>query len=264
MRQREDCGSLQPHAAHDCVFWSGSVKHGACLCTWRHGSAIGKSERPTDALTKPCSRNTKLNESSQTQKPTLCDATSVECSQEANSPRKLINGCLLPDRSRGGVEKVGENGERLLMNMGFLVGVGDENILEADDDDNNHCTILDNGNNNLQTRTLHVKSVEWSYSPINVLRRASGMFVNLFPSTGVWAQTNEELYSPVCLRCSGFICTLAILLAYLFVHSVYLLKVFQDSEFYVEFLRTRAHTHTHICVHLIRRQASWRGGECCE
>lgn len=73
---------------------------------------------------KPCSRNTKLNKSSQTQKPTRCDATSVECSQEANSSRKLINGCLLPDRGRGGLEKVGENGERLLMKVGFLVGLG--------------------------------------------------------------------------------------------------------------------------------------------
>lgn len=50
-------------------------------------------------------------------------------------------------------EKERENGERQLMNMGFLVGLGKDR------------TILDTGNNNLRTRALRMKSAEWELQP---------------------------------------------------------------------------------------------------
>lgn len=83
----------------------------------------------------------------------------MECSQEADPSKKLVNGCLLPDRGTGWGGDGWGNGGRLLMNMGFPVRVGDENILEADD--GNDHTILDSNNNNLQTLSLCAKSVEW-------------------------------------------------------------------------------------------------------
>lgn len=105
MRQREDTIIKSPCRTPSCSLLITGVLEWVnqiwSLHRRRYHSAIGKSEVPTDALTQSCFSNTKLNKSSQTQKPTRRDAISMECSEEANPSRKLINGCLLPDRDGG-------------------------------------------------------------------------------------------------------------------------------------------------------------------
>lgn len=126
----------------------------------RYHSAIGKSEIPTDALMQSCFCNTNLNKSSQTQKPTRCDAISVECSEGANPSRKLISGCLLPDRDGGEMEKVGEMGRDCWWTWGYFGGV-DENILEADND----CVTFKHTKTYRIEFFRWVKSVEWKLYP---------------------------------------------------------------------------------------------------
>lgn len=144
MRQREDTIIKSPCRTPSCSLLITGVLEWVnqiwSLHRRRYHSAIGKSEVPTDALTQSCFSNTKLNKSSQTQKPTRRDAISMECSEEANPSRKLINGCLLPDRG-GGVRwrRLGRWGVTT-DEHGVTLWGRDESILEADGD-NDRATL---------------------------------------------------------------------------------------------------------------------------